>query len=78
MLKPKKVAQTLPDEDGNTVTYYVLYSEERDRYMIDVHFTGEMDSDLVQGLILSFIDDCQAVKQDMFEMVDISSPAVIH
>lgn len=78
MLKPIRVAQSLPDGDGNYVTYYVLYSEERDRYMIDIHFTAEMDSDFVKGLVLSFIDDCNSVNQDMFKMVDIGSTKEMH
>ena len=78
MVSPIKVAQTLPDENGDYVTYYVMYSEERDRYMIDIHFTGEMDSDFVKGLILSFVDDCAAVDQDMFKMLDIGSKKDLH
>ena len=78
MLKPKKVAQSLPDEDGNYVTYYVLYSEERDRYMLDIHFTGRMDSDFLQALMVSFVEDCRAVEQDMFEMNDIGEPGCLH
>lgn len=78
MLKPIKVAQTLPDDNGDYVTYYVMYSPERDRYMLDIHFTGEMDSDFVKGLILSFIDDCAEVGQNMFEMVDIGTEKHLH
>ena len=78
MNKPIKVAQTLPDENGDYVTYYVLYSEERDRYMLDIHFTGEMDSDFVKGLILSFIDDCAIVNQDLFKMIDLGDQKDLH
>ena len=78
MLKPKKVAQSLPDEDGNYVTYYALWSEERDRFMLDVTFTGEMDSDFLQALIVSFVEDCRAVNQDMFDMDDIGDPGALH
>ena len=78
MLKPKKVAQSIPDEEGDHVTYYVLYSEERDRYMIDIHYTGEMDSEFLQALLVSFVEDCRAVEQDMFEMIDIDGPELRH
>lgn len=76
--KPLKVAQTLPDENGDYVTYYVMYSPERDRFCLDIHFTGELDSAFLQGLILSFIDDCQEVNQDWFNFVDISTDQVLH
>lgn len=78
MKHPIKVAQTLPDENGDFVTYYVLYSPERDRWMIDIHYSGEMDSDFLKGLLISFIDDCASVDQNMFEFVDIGSPSVLH
>lgn len=78
MLKPIRVAQSLPDENGDFVTYYVLYSEERDRYMLDIHYTGEMDSDFVKALMISFVDDCNSVNQDMFKMVDIGSKKELH
>lgn len=78
MLKPKKVAQSQPDQNGDYVTYYTLYSQERDRFMLDVHFTGEMDSDFLQALIVSFVEDCRAVKQDMFDMQDIANTTDLH
>ena len=78
MLSPKKVAQSLQDEDGNQVTYYAVWSEERDRFMLDIHWTDKMDSDFLKALIVSFIEDCNEVEQDLFELEDISETKSLH